>query len=170
MGRFLTAPSRIQQLPQKGLYSLLDNELYQDDDDSINIHWRNFQTDNFTWINSSDWDIRCSHGHDIGCKYHQIVKVGLTEAKLREMGLLKEYNEMVVCKDIPQKYLEIVNVSGRKINNLFYRMLRDADCPKTPKHIQCLYRGGVAFNLNWFKTGKKKIELDKIYDKDWNCG
>lgn len=168
MGRFLTAPARTQQVPERGMYRILDNELYKDDDGSINLHWRNFKTDNFTWINSSDWDIRCSHGHDIGCKHHQIVKVRLTENELWQKGFLKKFNGMIVCKDIPIEYLEIVDISGHQINNLFYRMLRDADCPITPKYVQYLYRAGVSFNIKWFWSGKNKIDLNQLYNKEWN--
>lgn len=162
MGKFLTEAARIKQLPERGLYKLVDNELYKDDDGSINLHPRGFKTDNFTWIISSDWDIRCSHGHDVGCKYHQIIKVKLTENELWQQGYLKEFNGMIVCKDIPVEYLEIVNISGYQINNLFYRMLRDADCPKTPKLTQCLYRAGVALNLGWFWSGKNKLTYKEI--------
>lgn len=162
MGRFLTKASRIEQLPQKGMYKLLDNELYEDDDGSIYLAWRGFETDNFTWINSSDWDIRCSHGHDVGCKYHQVVKVMLNESQLKFLKLLHPKDSYFICENIPKKYLEVVNVSGNWINNLFYRMLKSADCPKTPKHIQILYRCGVAFNIGWFGK-REKINLDDIY-------
>ena len=74
----------------------------------------------------------------------------------------------IICKDIPAKYLKVKDVSGHWINNLFYRMLRDADCPKTPKLVQYLYRAGVALNLAWFKTGKVKIDVNKLYDEVWN--
>lgn len=168
MGKFLTAPAITQQVPKKGMYKLSDNELYKDDDGSINYHWRNFWTDNFTWIKKGDWDIRCSHGHDVGCKHHQIVKVLLTEEELWQKGYLRYFKGMVICKDIPVEYLKVVDISGHEINNLFYRMLRDADCPKTPKFIQCLYRCGVSLNINWFKTGKIKIDLNRLYDEDWN--
>ena len=162
MGRFLTKASRIEQLPQKGMYKLLDNELYEDDDGSIYLAWRGFETDNFTWINSSDWDIRCSHGHDVGCKYHQVVKVMLNESQLKLLKLLRPKDSYFICENIPKKHLELVNVSGNWTNNLFYRMLKSADCPKTPKHIQILYRCGVAFNIGWF--GKREnINLDNIY-------
>lgn len=162
MGEFLTSAARIEQLPQKGLYKLLDNELYKDDDVSLNLHLRGFETDNFTWINSSDWDIRCSHGHDVGCKYHQIIKVKLTEAELWAEGFLHYHRGKVVCEDIPVEYLEIVDISGHQINNLFYRMLRDADCPKTPKLTQYSYRIGVAFNIGWFWSGKNKLTHKEI--------
>ena len=162
MGRFLTKASRIEQLPQKGMYKLLDNELYEDDDGSIYLAWRGFETDNFTWINSSDWDIRCSHGHDVGCKYHQVVKVMLNESQLKILKLLRPKDSYFICENIPKKHLKVINVTGNWINNLFYRMLKSADCPKTPKYIQILYRCGVAFNIGWF--GKREnINLDNIY-------
>ena len=163
MGKFLTTASRIEQLPKKGMYKLLDNELYQDDDGSIYLVWRGFETDNFTWINSSDWDTRCSHLHDVGCKYHQMIRVKLNENQLKMTRLLHVKYDKMICENIPIKFLEVVDVSGHGINNLFYRMLRDADCPKTPKHIQLLYRAGVAFNFGWFTSGKEKINLKKIY-------
>jgi hypothetical protein len=47
-------------------------------------------------------------------------------------------------------------------------MLKSADCPKTPKHIQLLYRCGVACNVGWFKSGKTKIDLNKLYSDEWN--
>lgn len=162
MGKFLTTAALIEQLPEKGLYKIIDNELYKDDNESINYHPRGFETDNFTWINSGDWDIRCSHGHDVGCKYHQIVKVKLSEAELWVNGYLHYHKGKIVCEDIPVEYLEIVDISGHEVNNLFYRMLRDADCPKTPKYIQYLYRTGVCFNLNWFRSGKKKLTNEEI--------
>ena len=76
-------------------------------------------------------------------------------------------NELI-CNDIPKEYLEVIKASGHKINNMFYRMLKAADCPKTPKFIQILYRCGVALNFKWFISGKKKINLEKIYNRKWN--
>lgn len=163
MGKFLTSASRIIQLPQKGQYKLVDNELYKDDDNKIYIAWRGFQTDNFTWIKSSDWDIRCSHQHDVGCLYHSIVEVILTEEELIQKGYLRRFGDIMVCEDIPKEYLKIKNITGHEVNNLFYRTLKSADCPKTPKYIQYLYRAGVSFNLNWFRTGKVKIYLENLY-------
>ena len=164
MTKFITCASRTEQLPEKGMYKLLDNELYLDDDYLIYLAWRGYRTDNFTWIKNSNWDIRCSHGHDVGCQYHQVVRVNLTESELWSSGLLHYHKGKIVCEDIPKEFLSVINISGHWINNLFYRMLRDADCPKTPKHIQKLYRAGVSFNLNWFTTGKEKIDLDNLYE------
>ena len=84
------------------------------------------------------------------------------------MRVLTVKGSKIVCRDLHPLMLEVKNVSGHWINNFFYRMLKSADCPKTPKHIQLLYRTGVSFNLGWFFSGKQKIDLEKIYDKDWN--
>lgn len=170
MGKFLTSPARIEQTNKKGIYRVLDNELYKDDDGTIYLVWRGFISDNFTWINSSDWDIRCSHGHDVGCKYHQVVKVLLNEQQLRKLRLLYVKGNKIICRDLHPAMLQVKNVSGHWINNFFYRMLKSADCPKTPKHIQLLYRTGVSFNLGWFFSGKEKIDLKKIYNELWNLG
>lgn len=168
MGKFLTSPALTEQLPKKGMYKLELNELYKDDDGTINLHWRGFETDNFTWIKSNNWDTRCSHGHDIGCKYGKIVKVKLTEEQLKSLGFLCRIHNKIVCKDIPIKYLEVVDISGHEINNLFFRMLRDADCPKTPKIIQYFYRAGVCLNFNWFLHRKDELILENLYGSDDN--
>jgi len=166
MGKFLTSPAAIKQF-SKGLYKVLSNELYKDDDGFIYLVPRGFQTDNFTWINSSKWDIRCSHFHDVGCKYHQVLKLKwyVTEDYLRKHRLLRVHNSEIICEDIPVTLLQIENVSGHWINNMFYRLLKSADCPPTPKYIQLLYRAGVAFNINWFKTGKEKIYFKNLYEE-----
>lgn len=163
MGRFLTSSSETKQLAQKGQYKLIDNELYLDDNGYIYLAWRGFQTDNFTWINSNDWDIRCSHLHDVGCRHHQMVRVCLSERQLKRLGFLYKYKGEWLCRDIPPVFLKVVDITGHEVNNLFYRMLKNADCPKTPKIIQYLYRAGVSFNLNWFRTGKEKINLKNLY-------
>ncbi|MCD7740030.1 MAG: hypothetical protein LUH11_01590 [Candidatus Gastranaerophilales bacterium] len=160
---FLTSASRIEQLNKKRMYRLIDNELYQDDDGSIYLAWRGYTTDNFTWINSNCWDIRCSHIHDVGCQYHRLVKINLIENELYRLGLLHAHGGMIVCEDIPLEYLEVVDITGHEVNNLFYRMLRDADNPPTPKTVQCLYRAGVSLNLKWFRTVKNDLDLNKIY-------
>ncbi len=170
MGKFLTSPALTEQLPEKGMYRVCVNELYKDDDGLIYLVPRGFETDNFTWINSNDWDTRCSHLHDVGCKYHQVIGVKLNENQLRMTHLLHTKHDKMICEDIPVRFLKVVDVSGHWINNLFYRMLRDADCPKTPKYIQLLYRAGVAFNIGWFKSGKKKINLKELYKKECNNG
>lgn len=139
---------------------LCANELYKDEDGIIYLAWRNFQTDNFTWINSSDWDTRCSHIHDIGCKYHQIVRVNLNETELKEKGILQispcSCNELI-CNDIPKEYLEVVKVSGHKINNMFYRMLKAADCPKPQSLYKYFIDAVLHLILNGLQAARKKL-------------
>lgn len=168
MAKFLTSASTTKQLPEKGMYCLINNELYLDDDGSIYLAWRGFKTDQFTWIAKANWDTRAAHIHDVGCKYHQVVKVNLTTDELWKKGYLRYVGKTIICRNLPKYVLEVKDVSGNWINNLFYKMLRDADCPKTPKYIQLLYRCGVACNIGWFKSGKTKIDLNKIYDDEWN--
>lgn len=166
-GYFITPKSLIRQIKGKGMYKVEENEIFVDEDDAPYLCWRLFQTDNFTWINSSDWDIRCSHIHDVGCKYHQVVRIKLTIQEMIEKGILVSCEDGCYhCKDIASEYLEVVNVSGNQINNMFYRMLKATDAPK---YVQLAYRAGVALNLGWFFSGKQKIDLSKLYCEEWNC-
>ena len=167
MGKFLTSASRIEQVGNRK-YRLIDNELYKDDDGNIYLAWRNYITDNFTWINSNGYDTRCSHIHDVGCQFKEVVRVLLNEAQLKSLRYLCVKDDKIICKNIPTKFLETLPVSGTQINNLFYRMLRDADTPPTPKYIQYLYRAGVSLNLKWFLKRKKKLDLEMIYNEVWN--
>lgn len=162
---FLTSPAVIKQLPIKGKYKLCTNELFQDTDGSIYLTWRGFVTDNFTWLKTNKWDIRCSHLHDVGCEYHQIVKVNLRVNDLQNKGLLiyVEKLDSWFCKDIPTRYLKVVDVTKKEINDMFYRALDCADCPKTPDIVKHLYRMGVALNINWYFTGKNPIDLNNLY-------
>lgn len=164
MGKFLTRPSEIEQVAKMNKYKLLDNELYLDDDGSLYLAWRGYLTDNFTWLRSNNWDIRCSHIHDVGCQYHQLVKVALPLWALKKLGYLVETEDGLLCNDIPPEYLKVVDVSKKEVNDLFYRMMRDADCPPTPKVIQLLYRAGVALNIGWYRSGKERIKLDELYN------
>jgi len=167
MGKFLTSASRIEQVGNRK-YKLLDNELYKDDDGSIYLAWQNYVTDNFTWINSNGYDTRCAHIHDVGCQFHSVVRIKLTEEKLKALRYLCVKGNKIICKNISEKFLEVVPVTGNWINNLFYRMLRDADTPPTPKVIQYLYRAGVSLNFKWFLPNKKDIDLTQLYNKSWD--
>ena len=97
---FLTGKSRFEQTYPCGLWKTLDNQLYQDKDDTIYLVPRNFQTDGYTipnwiaWLGGSkmEWDTRCSTQHDFECRYHQVIIVELTVAQLKKMKILKEKN------------------------------------------------------------------------------
>ena len=88
MGQFLTTPVPETQIG-RNKYRLEGNTLFKDDDGTIYLAWRGFETDNFTWLRSATWDTRCSHIHDVGCEYHKLVVVTLTEAQLRQRRILR---------------------------------------------------------------------------------
>ena len=144
---------------------VITNQLYRDKDGTIYLAPRRLVTDNYTMplgINKSKYDVRPSHFHDIGCRYHQMVVVNLPLETIRKKYLFK-FRNIVFCRDIPRKFLKVVPITGREVNNLFYRMMRDANIPKG---ICKLYRSGVAFNFGWFFSGKEEIDLDNIYKKE----
>lgn len=162
---WITNKAIIEQDDINYIYTTLTNELYQDYDGTIYISPRKLITDNYTMplgINKCKYDIRPSHIHDIGCRYHQLIKVNLSLKQIQDKYLYRDNNE-VYCKDIPKEYLEVVNVTGNFINNLFYRMMVSCGIKK---NICRLYRVGVAFNLSWFSTGKIHIDLNKIYKEN----
>ena len=162
MAKFLTTTPYIQQLSKPNKFKICSNELLLDDDGSILLCWRGFVTDNYTWIKNVRWDIRCSHFHDIGCAYHQVIKVRLTEQELWDKGFLIKLNDKVYCKDIPLYYLQIHDVSKKWINDLLYRAMKVADNPSIPKAIQVLYRLGVALNFMWY-FNYSSIRWSEIY-------
>lgn len=161
---FLTSESIIKQISKLNKFKLCTNELYYDNKTGKTyLAWRNFITDNYTWLFSTNWDIRCSHIHDIACQYHQLVYIKEEDLNLVYKLYVINTDEGSFCNDIPLELLHIENITKRQADNLFYRMMKDADSPKIPLIIQILYRIGVFFNLRWIFTGKKKIDLNELY-------
>lgn len=141
------------------------NQLYKDKDNTVYLAPRKLVTDNYTMplgINKNKYDVRPSHFHDIGCRYHQMIVVDLPIETIKRKYLFK-FKNTIFCRDIPKKFLKVITVTGNEVNDLFYRMMRDANIPKW---ICCLYRSGVSLNFGWFRTGKEKINLDKIYKEE----
>lgn len=139
------------------------NQIYCDGYD-IYLVPRKLISDNYTMplaINKSKWDCRPSHLHDIGCKYHQLIKVNIQIEELEKY--LVNYNGEVRCKDIPIDKLELIKVGFNECNNLFYKAMRSADIPNA---VCSLYRAGVQLNLMWLFNGKEKIDLSKIYKEE----
>lgn len=169
MGKFITDKARIEQTDNRGLWQTIDNQLYKDDDGTIYLVPRYFKTDNYTipdcvaWIcgDSATWDVRPSHFHDVGCEYHQMIKVRITEENLRRARYLRVKNNKLVCENIPKQLLEIVPVTKGEINDMFGRMLKSSGA--IPKKAQMILRTGVAFNFGWYSSGKTSINLDKLY-------
>ena len=85
----------------------------------------------------------------------------MSEWQLNNYGYLKDTGYDIICKDIPIDKLEVVEVSKKQINDLFYRMLRDSGAPK---HIQILYRTGVVLNIKWY-LDKDELILEDIYKR-----
>lgn len=144
---------------------VITNQLYRDKDGTIYLAPRKLVTDNYTipfGINKSKYDVRPSHFHDIGCRYHQMVVVNLPLETIRKKYLFK-FKNTIFCRDIPKRFLKVVDITGREVNNLFYRMMKDSNIPPM---ACCKYRMGVAFNLGWFFSGKEEIDLDKLYKEE----
>lgn len=173
MGKWITDNSRLQKSPKPNKWWLLDNELYQDDDGSIYLAPRNYETDNYSipdWIafiagNKSKWPVRPSHLHDFGCQFRQLLKLKLNETGLRKLRYLRVHKGKLICEDIPTKFLCLVPVTKWEIDCMFKRMMK---ATKTiPTRVYNTYRVGVFFNVGWL-TKKKAFDLNKIYTKGQN--
>lgn len=142
------------------------NQLYWDD--KYNVLYlvpRNLVTDNYTipfGINKSKWDIRPSHLHDIGCKYHKLIVVDLPIYTIVDKYLYSSDGN-IYCKDIPIEYLKVVSIKYNDNNNLFYRAMIDCNINKFSSSI---YRIGVQFNIGWFLNKPPTINLSKIYKEE----
>lgn len=121
-------------------------------------------SDNYTMplcINKSKYDVRPAHLHDIGCYYHQVIVVDLPlEIIYRDYCYLKD--NKVICKDIPIEYLKVVDIGFHECNNLLSKGMKGA-C-NIPEWARKLYRLGVNLNVGWLRTGKKKIDINNIYN------
>ena len=168
-GFFLTGKSRLEQTNDDGIWMLLDNELYMDKNGIISLVPRYFLTDNYTipnWIawlggGKSQWDVRPAHQHDLICRFKQKIKVNLSLCQLRSKKLLKEKNKLLVCDDIPVKYLELVTMSKTEADKMFKQMLLDTNCiSKTRANILSI---GVFFNIGWYLSKDEKFDMNKIY-------
>lgn len=166
--KWITDNSRIEKLSEANKWRMIDNELFQDEDGSIYLTPRNYETDNYTipdWIawlggNKSKWDIRPSHIHDFGCQYHQLIRVKLNETGLRRLRYLRVHKNKLVCEDIPVKFLELVPVTKWEIDCLFKRAMKATRT--IPAKVYNLYRGGVFFNFGWLGE-HPPYDLNSIY-------
>ena len=171
MCRFITAKARIEQT-ENGYWKTLDNELFLDDDGSLYLVPRYFWSDGYTFPgiimaflgDKHFWDVRPAHGHDLFCRFHQRIKVGMSLSWLKMNNYLRLHDNKVICEDIPIEYLIIENVSKTWTDNCFKRMMKSVNIPKLQRNI---IRFGVFFNFNWYlKTGKKSILSFDIYNED----
>lgn len=172
MGRFITAKSRIQQVDIPGYWKTLDNELYLDDDGKLYLVPRYFYSDGYTFPglimallgDKHFFDVRPAHGHDLGCRFHEVIEVSLSLTQLKLKGYLRLHEDMVVLDDVPLEYLNVVKKKKTWVDDFFKRMMIACNIPKDKVNI---IRFGVFFNLNWYlKTGKKSILEYDIYNED----
>lgn len=172
MGRFITAKSRIQQVDIPGYWKTLDNELYLDDDGKLYLVPRYFYSDGYTFPglimallgDKHFFDVRPAHGHDLGCRFHEVIEVSLSLTQLKLKGYLRLHEDMVILDDVPLEYLNVVKKKKTWVDNFFKRMMIACNIPKDKVNI---IRFGVFFNLNWYlKTGKKSILEYDIYNED----
>lgn len=175
--KFLTYFAEIGQTAVPNLCCTSHNQLFKDADGSIYLVPRYFITDGYTipdwlaWLagGKMKWDIRPAIGHDFDCKYHQTIKVNLTESELRNKGYLRnhtktlgdEYIVIPICDDIPVEYLCVERVTFNQANSKFKRMMLATDNIK--KWRVNLMRCAVNLNIGWVFSGKNKIDLNKIY-------
>lgn len=172
MGRFITAKARIEQLDYKDYWKTIDNELYLDDNGELYLTPRYLWTDGYTFPNfvmailggKNSIDTRPCHGHDLGCRFHEVIKVNLSLTQLKLLGYLRIHDNKVVCDDIPIEYLTVIKVSKTFVDDMLKRMMKACNIPSWKVNI---IRFGVFFNINWFlKTGKKSILEYEIYTQD----
>ena len=155
------SPTIQDLIPNKAL--TIENQLLMDKG-NIYLVPRNTSTDNYSiplGINKSKYDVRPSHLHDIGCYYHQIIKVNLPiEIIYRDYCYL--IKNRIICRDIPKECLEVVDISFKECNDLLLKGMVGIN--NIPRWADYLYRFAVNLNINWLFTGKKKIDLDNIYN------
>lgn len=140
------------------------NQLYFLDNGKIAYLPRDFKTDNITFISCDFADVRCAHLHDEGCRYHEIIYTTLTLPQLKKMGYLKRNeDEEIICEDIPACYLFVEKVSFNEINNIFKQCLLACGENVVKTNIM---RFAVNFNFSWLWTGRKHIDLKKLYTRE----
>lgn len=171
---FITDKARFEDY-EKDLKIVLDNIVYLDKKtQSLYLAPRNFVTDLYSIPNGLAWLVGDSAGrdcrpaiiHDFGCAYHKLLKVELSPAQLARLGYLHKHHstsrniDVMVCEDIPEQYLSLVDVTKGSVNDLFGRMMNDLKLSRRK-----LIRAGVAFNFNFYWS-KKDFDWNNLYKID----
>lgn len=181
----LTYKSRIQQIGDTNKFFLLDNEVFATHSGTI-IAPRYLLTDNITFINNTFVDVRASHPHDIGCACHKLITSNLDEQDLMDMGLLYlnekatereckfleqlkkagkykgDTNALVfVCDDIPEEYLNIIDVDFSENNQIFKDALKACGVNSFMTNVM---GASVYLNAGWlFKNVRPMLPTDRIF-------
>lgn len=179
LGRFITGKAVIEQENNGSKWYTLHNQLFIDEDDQIYLVPRNCETDGYTYPTGgrTQWDIRPAIGHDFECRFHQELKVKISFYELCKQGYI--CNRMVddkgilICRNIPEEYLELRNTTFLKTNAKFRRMMKAAGL--NPFITNVMYMG-VHLNVGWlswllkkwFKDEPKYFDISKIYKENEN--
>lgn len=175
MGYFLTDRSRIWQTQNEGKWKLVDNELYMNNNGVIQLCPRYFWTDGYTFPSillpitgdRNSLDVRPAHMHDLECRFHERIIVNLTLIELCRKGYLHKQishnRQILVCEDIPTKFLTIEKVEKTQSDDRLKEMMLSVGINKLKTN--CI-RFGVVFNINWSKTGKTSLSKYNIFVDD----
>ena len=158
---WLTTKSMVMQ-SDVGNYITSRNQVYEDRDGNLYLVPRNTYTDGYTipfGINRTKYDIRPATLHDIGCRYHKLIKINIDKDTLIDKYFINKNNK-IICKDIDIEDLLLVDVKFNQLNNIFYNSMVDLDIPKY-KAIE--YRIGVEFNIGYIFTKNNKLDINNIY-------
>lgn len=168
MAQAITYKSRLEQIKPR-LWQLIDNELFLLDNGRIIIAPRKLKTDNNTnpFGDNDLSDVRASHIHDLGCRYHSLIYVNLSSDELIKKGFLRlktkseqsSYCDVWVCEDIPINYLSVEKVTFNEINHIFKQILLACN---TSRCLANVMRFAVNFNVGWLFSGKT-LDLNKLY-------
>ena len=169
---FITSKSRIEQTDKNGYWKLIDNELYVCDDGKVMITPRYLWSDGYTFPcfimpflgDKHKFDVRPAHAHDMMCRFHERIIVNLSVKELMEKNYLHEHRNLIVCEDLPDRYLTIEKISKSDCDDLLKEMMISCSISKKTANI---VRFGVRFNLNWWlRTGKKSLLDYDIFNED----
>lgn len=165
MALMLTSKSEITQV-KSGLWRTNNNELMMLDNGRMMFVPRNFETDNITFISCDFADVRASHFHDVGCKYHQVIYTTLNLEQLCLYGLLSDKTGKWICEDIPVKYLYTEKVGFNEINHIFKQAL--LACHENKVKSWAMF-AATYLNVNWlfYRFNKKQIDFNKFYNEVW---
>lgn len=173
--RFITGTTEAEQDTKTGKWHTCHNQLFMDFDGNIYLVPRNEITDGYTYPlggKMANWDIRPAIGHDLECRYHQKILVKLPYLDLVKRGYVKNKTVnnkgIVVCKDIPPEFLEVLPTTFLETNARFKRMMEAIGLPSF--WVKTMYLG-VHLNVGWlswlakkwFKNEPKYFDMNEIY-------
>jgi len=167
--KFITGATDAGQDPMSCKWYTKHNQLFLDKDGIIYLAPRNERIDGYSYPTGgrmAQWDVRPSIGHDFECKYHQKIVVNLSLWELAQMGFVKnkciDNRGILVCKDIPPQFLEVLPTTFMETNARFKRMMNACAISSFWTNTMFL---GVHLNIGWLSSGKVPFDMTKIYER-----